>query len=916
VIVLVETWLHGGISDAEVLDDRYVVYRNDRNVNNSGKSIGGGVLIAVKKFLTSNRLSDSNSSLEDVWISLQCCDNSFVFGAIYLPPDATTVSYAKHVQVVKNLLYNNRRSTFFILGDYNLPNVKWINDSDTNFLIYTNANSDKDIIICDSLYSCDFCQFNTITNCNGNILDLCFSNYDYIKIENCNEFSKTDVFHPPFMFEISVDNVFVEDLCDIFYDYSNADYDEINILLSNVNWNTFDSCSDINEAVSLFYNYLHFVCGLFVPVKRKCKSSFPPWFDHEVRRLIRRKSTLHRRYKISHNANDYAAFATVRTQCKEALKKSYKDYIKRTENFITSDPKKFWKYINEHTKCNEIPNLMIYHNNPVCGNENIVNTFAEHFSSVYDDIVTTQPASACDNPVGLSVDFKNFDFTSDSVFYELTNLDCNKGAGPDGLPPFFYRNCCTSLTDPLWRIFKYSLNSGVFPNCWKSALVTPVFKSGSKQNFENYRPISILSVPAKIFEKLVAKHLSASFKTVISPSQHGFFANRSTVTNHFAFVNNVFEAFEGGFDVHCIYTDFCKAFDTVNHKILLNKLYTYGVRDPFLSWTSTYISNRTQHVVLKGVRSSAYCSTSGVPQGSIIGPLLFIIFINDITDSLTSASLLYADDLKIYKIIKTQLDVFDLQEDVRRIENWCARNGMKLNVCKCKAMCFSRKTVPSVPYYSLEGEQLEIINAIKDLGLFFDSNLSFHEHYDFLISRGRKMLGCLKRWTVDFKNTRAIIILYNSLVRSILEYNCVIWSPFYGTHISRIESVQNNFLKYLKYKLRTQNINFDDLHSVAAYMSLPSLKTRRDCHKLCFLHKIINYNVDSSDALLRIGFNVPLCNLRHPNLFHVYCHKQNYSYNSPLNSALRLANFYCNELDFCGVSTNKFKSDCRRLLCK
>jgi hypothetical protein len=197
--------------------------------------------------------------------------------------------------------------------------------------------------------------------------------------------------------------------------------------------------------------------------------------------------------------------------------------------------------------------------------------------------------------------------------------------------------------------------------------------------------------------------------------------------------------------------------------------------------------------------------------------------------------------------------------------------------------------VHSVPYYSLEGEQLEIINVIKDLGLFLDSNLSFHEYYDFLISRGRKMLGCLKRWTVDFKNTRAIIILYNSSVRSTLEYNCVIWSPFYGTHILRIESVQNNFLKYLKY-------NFDNLNSVAAYMSLPSLKNRRDCHKLCFLHKIINYNVDSSAALLHIGFNVPLCNLRHPNLIHIYCHKHNYSYNSPLNSALRLANLYCNEL--------------------
>jgi hypothetical protein len=232
-----------------------------------------------------------------------------------------------------------------------------------NLLIYTNANSDKDIIICDSLYSCDFCLFNTITNCNGNILDLYSSNCDYIKIENCIEFTKTNVFHPPFMFEISVDNVFVEDLCDIFYDYSNADYDEINTLLSNVNWNTIDSCRDINEAVSLFYYYLRFVCGLFLPVKRKCKSTFPPWFDPDVRRLIRRKSTLHRRYKISHNANDYVVFAAVRTQCKEALKKSYKEYIKRNENFITSDPENFWKYINEHTKCNEIPNLMIYHNN-------------------------------------------------------------------------------------------------------------------------------------------------------------------------------------------------------------------------------------------------------------------------------------------------------------------------------------------------------------------------------------------------------------------------------------------------------------------------------------------------------------------------------------------------------------------------
>lgn len=194
VIIFVETWLHPDIDDSEFIDNRYVVYRNDRSSNNSEKSIGGGVLIAVRKNLLSSKLYIP-SSVEDIWIRLQVNSRFFIFSAVYLPPDVSLAVYADYVGNLKTICYNNLADTIFVLGDFNLPGIQWIQDDETIGLTPTNIKSEKETLICYNFASCDLCQFNNIANCNNNILDLCFSNCDSLTVSRTGEFVKVDKFH-------------------------------------------------------------------------------------------------------------------------------------------------------------------------------------------------------------------------------------------------------------------------------------------------------------------------------------------------------------------------------------------------------------------------------------------------------------------------------------------------------------------------------------------------------------------------------------------------------------------------------------------------------------------------------------------------------------------------------------------------
>ncbi|CAH2088841.1 unnamed protein product [Euphydryas editha] len=276
----------------------------------------------------------------------------------------------------------------------------------------------------------------------------------------------------------------------------------------------------------------------------------------------------------------------------------------------------------------------------------ICELFSNYFNSIFDE-PSNVPVLYI-GPIKGSNTLSNIRITQVDILRKIAKLDPYKGAGPDGIPPILIKNCGKELCVPLLILFNASLQAGIFPSIWKTAHIVPIYKSGNKSCCENYRPISILSCLGKLFESLVYDALYHHIAPLISPEQHGFMKNKSTTSNLLEYKNYLCQAFAQRIQVDSIYTDFSKAFDRVCHSILCAKLENCGIHGNLLRWVESYLCRRSQLVAIKGFTSSPVIITSGVPQGSHLGPLFFIIFINDLVDRLSCPCLLYADDLKIF----------------------------------------------------------------------------------------------------------------------------------------------------------------------------------------------------------------------------------------------------------------------------
>ncbi|CAK1598017.1 unnamed protein product [Parnassius mnemosyne] len=321
----------------------------------------------------------------------------------------------------------------------------------------------------------------------------------------------------------------------------------------------------------------------------------------------------------------------------------------------------------------------------------------------------------------------------------LKSLDLNKSGGPDLIPPIFIVNCCKELSEPLFILFKRSIAEGVVPKIWKQAYITPVHKKGNTTKIENYRPISKLCLFAKVFEKVVYQQVYNSISPILSDAQHGFLIKRSTVTNLILTNNYISKGMDIGLQVDCVYTDYSKCFDRIDHQILLKKLAMSGIHGDLLRWFSSYIENRSQAVVLNGFMSTWLPVPSGVPQGSLLGPLLFIIFVNDIEKCfLYSKVLSYADDMKILKFISSTDDTMLLQSDLERFETYCNINKLDLNVSKCFFVSFTRKSDTINGGYHLKGTSLARVYEACDLGIIQGSKLIYDKHISSIITRALK----------------------------------------------------------------------------------------------------------------------------------------------------------------------------------
>jgi Reverse transcriptase (RNA-dependent DNA polymerase). len=269
---------------------------------------------------------------------------------------------------------------------------------------------------------------------------------------------------------------------------------------------------------------------------------------------------------------------------------------------------------------------------------------------------------------------------------------------------------------------------------------------------------------------------------------------RSTVTNLVCITQFISEAIDRGSQVDVVYTDFSKAFDRLDHGLLMDKLSAFGLSSDFLELMKSYFTGRTQFVQISGVKSTEFAQTSGVPQGSILGPLLFTLFINDITSQLNVRYLLYADDIKIFSQIDNVFDAINLQRNLDFINSWCIANRLPLNSTKCNVMTFSRRCDQIQYEYSLNGFALQRPDLVKDLGVYFDPKLSFVKHIEIVVMNAYKSLGFIVRNMCNFMKIDTFCLLFNTFVRSKLEYASVVWTPIYATHIISIEKIQRRIL--------------------------------------------------------------------------------------------------------------------------
>ena len=451
-----------------------------------------------------------------------------------------------------------------------------------------------------------------------------------------------------------------------------------------------------------------------------------------------------------------------------------------------------------------------------------------------------------DISIGFSNDHEfDIDFAHPRIRKLLAKINSDKAHGPDGIHSKILKNCAVSLAYPLSILFKLAYNTGSIPADWKLANVIPIFKKGSKQHVENYRPISLTSIVMKTFERLIKDALLSHIGDTLDEKQHGFLQHRSCSSNLAIFCDSLSLSLNDNIPVDVIYFDFSKAFDSVNHDLLLNKLKSrFGINGRLLKFIVNYLRGREQRVVINNKHSSLKPVTSGVPQGSILGPILFVAFIDDISDGLSIGTelALYADDTKIWRQIRCPLDNITLQRDIAYLQNWAFENKMNFHPQKCKVLNVSIARSPISSVYNLGNTQLENVSSECDLGVHVTPRLNWSNHHSKILSKARQKLGMMRRTCHFITNSKHRRVLYLALVRSQFEHCSIIWRPVHKTQLEQIESIQKRCLKWI---LNEESESYsDDFKYVmkCRQANLLPLSKRFDLNDILYFHKVV-YNL-------------------------------------------------------------------------
>ena len=753
---------------------------------------GGGVVLYIKSCFRFIVLDDLNAVHSESVFCTMCLDGgeNICIGCIYRSTNCDIFNIDeenKKLVHVLSLLPVDKMFTV-VMGDFNVRDIDWdtlqCGGSDSSF-----AAAFLDAVLSNFLFQIVKSPTRTCPSTdNRSLLDLVLcSDPDIVTdVEHLDPIDSSD--HDVLLWSVLCRSSNTSDAKFI----PKVNYRDVISMLQHHNFGDIGLFEDVSDA----WNYFKGIC---YSVVSKCTSNCrlknkKPWVSPAVIRAIKDK---HHAY-VTYSASRHVPFLKylyiqAKKRCKSVCRRTRISYESSIITRSKRNPKLLYNYIRKQTKPKiSIQGLKLPDGTMTDTDVGAANLLSDVFRNAFSSSVVHPAPNHVQRPYP---DVEDLVVSVDDVLAELESLDITKADGPDKISAKFLYSCRNVIAAPLCSVFNLSIQQGVVPQDWKHGIIEPIYKgakAGPRNSPECYRSISLTSQVCKVLERIIKKHLVhfLDSNNIIKRFQHGFRSNKDCTSNLIESLDVITRALDEGSDIDIAFLDFQKAFDKVNHKLLLQKLSLIGINGNIHRWIESFLTNRVQCVRVNDVHSRNVDVISGVPQGSVLGPMLFLIYINDLPVSSQSCLSLFADDTKSICRVPRYEVTNTLQESLMLLESWSINNSLPFNIKKCKYMRVTMNTDASLALpLKLYGDYLDRTYEERDLGVLMTSTLDPSKHIaakvkcaNFVLSQIRRSFLC--------RDAGIMLSLYKTLVRPHLDYCAQVWSPWKQKDIKKVEAVQ------------------------------------------------------------------------------------------------------------------------------
>jgi hypothetical protein len=809
-IAVTETWLNPFMSDVYMLPG-YNFVSNSRTVKS-----GGGVGFFVKSSITYSIRPDLARMcpyIECMFIELeQTTDKNIIFGCVYRPPSSDVTLFNSELDCLLDKAVVKQNQLIFIAGDFNLD---LLSCTSSNLPVSAFVN----IMSSHYLFPCIH-NPTRVTDVTSTLLDNIFTNTVKHEIRSAIIYSDISDHYPV---AIHVSRQTLNNKAKYSKKpvnsrlYPITAINAFNSELASMSWeSTYEIVlkdNDPNRAYNCFFNLYKDAFDKHFPLApRKSSKKLTPrseWITKALMKSCSTKARLYKKYCLNRSTSNKEIFIKYRNRLNTLLRKTERDYYSSKFKSAMGNMKDTWKLINSALKSNSKPTLsehFLVNGIRIVDKQEIVRSFNNYFGNIGPHLASLIPKADKDFTEYLTDDkMKSFSlFPTDplEIVRIASGMNNKLSFGCDEIPVSIMKSSIASIATPLSFLINSSFCTGIFPHALKIGKLCPVFKAGDKTLLSNYRPISILPSFSKLYEKCIHNRLTSYLEAnqILTTCQYGFRKNHSTHMAITDLYDNISMAIDNNEFVLSVFVDLAKAFDTIDYDILYTKLSYYGIRGITLELFKSYLTSRKQYVYSSGVSSDLLNVTHGVPQGSILGPLLFIIYINDIVKcSSVLRLLLFADDTTLLNSNKDFNKLINCTNtELTLIADWFKANKLSINVDKTCYVLFGTKRMPESANFNviLNGKQLNRVKYTKFLGLLIDDKLCWNEHLNYIGNKVSRGLGIIGRLKCLFP-PHILMSLYYSLIYPYLCYCCIVWGNAYPTALHHIEVLQNRATRLL-----------------------------------------------------------------------------------------------------------------------